>query len=195
MYNSCAGDIAQNIALDCANPNVGGYTGRGLLIPWDNIQGVVQDASNPRIVSSITLATSKKLAIIDNVFAEPFTGSSTASTADSGRVAYTKTVAFRIPKRGAEVSKELVEPLASSANGFLLVLEKQDKKGDGSYEIVGLLSPFRVNGDGISRNELEAGGDISVTGAAVESWFEETFFDTDYATTKAAFETLMTNAF
>lgn len=195
MYTSCAGTLAGNIAQDCAKPLVGGYTGRGLLIPWDNIKSLVKDVANPRIVSSITLNTDAKLAVIDNVFAEPFTGSQTASSSDTGRASYTKTVAFRIPLRGAAASKDVVEPMLTQAGGFLLVLEKNDKVGDGSYEIVGSLQPFKVNADGITRDEAANGGDITVTGASTEPFFEVTFFDTDYDTTKTAFDALMANSF
>jgi hypothetical protein len=45
------------------------------------------------------------------------------------------------------------------------------------------------------RNENENGGDIVVTMSCQEQYFETTFFDTDYATTKAAFEALMAQSF
>lgn len=195
MYTSCAGTLAGNIAQDCANPLVGGYTGRGLLIPWDNIKSLVKDVANPRIVSAITLETDAKLAVIDNVFTEPLTGSQTGSSSDTGRAAYTKTVAFRIPLRGAKASKDVVEPMLTQAGGFLLVLEKNDKVGDGSFEIVGSLQPFKVNADGVTRDEAANGGDIIVTGASTEPFFEVTFFDTDYEKTKTAFNTLMASSF
>lgn len=195
MYTSCAGTLAGNIAQDCAKPIVGGYTGRGLLIPWDNIKSLAKETGNPRIVSAITLNAEAKLAIIDNVFAEPFTGSQTTSSSDTGRAAYTKTVSFRIPLRGAKASKEVVEPMLTQAGGFLLVLEKNDKVGDGSFEIVGSLQPFKVNADGITRDEAANGGDITVTGASTEPFFEATFFDTDYEKTKTEFDKLMENSF
>ena len=195
MYTSCAGTLAGNIAQDCANPLVGGYTGRGLLIPWDSIKSLVKEMSNPRTVLSITLETDAKLAVIDNVFAEPFTGSQTSSSSDTGRAAYTKTVAFRIPLRGAEASKDIVEPMLTQAGGFLLVLEKNDKVGDGSFEIVGSLQPFKVNADGVTRDEAANGGDIVVTGASTEPFFEVTLFDTDYEKTKTAFNELMAKSF
>ena len=195
MYTSCAGTLAGNIAQDCENPLVGGYTGRGLLIPWDNIKSLVKDTANPRIVSAITLETDAKLAVIDNVFAEPFTGSQTSSSSDTGRAAYTKTVAFRIPLRGAEASKEVVEPMLTQPGGFLLILEKNDKVGDGSFEIIGSLQPFKVNADGITRDEAANGGDIVVTGASTEPFFEVTFFDTDYEKTRIELKTLMANSF
>ena len=195
MYTSCAGTLAGNIAQDCANPLVGGYTGKGLLIPWDSIKSLVKDVANPRIVSAITLESEAKLAVIDNVFTEPLTGSQTASSSDTGRAAYTKTVAFRIPLRGAKASKDIVEPMLTQAGGFLLILEKNDKVGDGSYEIVGSLQPFKVNADGVTRDEAANGGDITVTGASTEPFFEVTFFDTDYEKTKTAFNTLMASSF
>jgi hypothetical protein len=45
------------------------------------------------------------------------------------------------------------------------------------------------------RNENENDGDIVVTMSCEEQFFEVTLFDTDYATTKAAFEALMAQSF
>lgn len=194
-YASCAGNLAANIAKDCAHPMVGGYTGRGLLIPLTNDLTFAVDGTNPRIITGITMGASDKLAVIDNVWPSAMDGSNTQSNADGGRLKYTKTFAFRIPLRGAGVSKDIVEPLADSPLGYLAVLEKKDRVGDGSYEIVGYGQGLTVNPDGIARNENENDGDIVVTMSCEEQFFEVTFFDTNYATTKDAFETLMTKSF
>ena len=194
-YSSCAGSLAANIAKDCASPMVGGYTGRGLLIPLTNTLTFAVDASNPRIITGITMAVGDKLAVINNVWPSAFTDSVTQSNADGGRLKYTKTFAFRIPLRGADTSKDIVEPLVDSPLGYLAVLEKKDRVGDGSYEIVGYGQGLTVNPDGIVRNENENDGDIVVTMSCEEQFFEVTLFDTDYATTKAAFETLMASSF
>lgn len=194
-YASCAGNLAANIAKDCAHPMVGGYTGRGLLIPLTNTLTFAVDASNPRIITGITMAVGDKLAVIDNVWPSAFNESNTQSNADNGRFVYNKTFAFRIPLRGAGVSKNLVEPLAEAPLGYLAVLEKKDRVGDGSYEVVGYGQGLTVNPDGIMRNENENGGDIVVTMSCEEQYFETTFFDTSYATTKAAFEALMASSF
>lgn len=194
-YASCAGNLAANIAKDCAHPMVGGYTGRGLLIPLTNDLTFAVDGTNPRIITGITMGVSDKLAVIDNVWPSAMDGSNTQSNADGGRLKYTKTFAFRIPLRGADVSKDIVEPLADSPLGYLAVLEKKDRVGDGSYEIVGYGQGLTVKPDGIARNENENDGDIVVTMSCEEQFFEVTFFDTDYATTKTAFETLMTKSF
>lgn len=192
-YTPCTSAIAANIAMNCANPNVGGYTGRGVLVPIADAPTIVVDSENPRILTSITPASGKKFVAVDNVFAEPFTGSSTASANDSGRILFNKTIAMRVPLRGAGVSKDIIEPLTQAPLGFMLVAEKKDKVGDGSYEVIGYLQGLKVNGDGISRDESANGGDISVTMSCSEQWFECTMFDTNYATTKASFETMLEN--
>lgn len=194
-YSSCAGSLAANIAKNCAHPMAGGYTGRGLLIPLSNTLTFAVDATNPRIITGITMAVGDKLAVIDNVWPSAFTDSVTQSNGDSGRPKYAKTFSFRIPLRGAGTSKDIVEPLMDSPLGYIAVLEKKDRVGDGSYEIVGYGQGLTVNADGITRNENENDGDIVVTMSCNEQFFEVTLFDTDYATTKAAFETLMASAF
>jgi hypothetical protein len=194
-YASCAGSLAANIAKDCSKPMTGGYTGRGLLIPLSNTLTYAINATNPRIITSITMGASDKLAVIDNVWPSTFDGSNTQSNADSGRTLYGKTFAFRIPLRGAGTSKDIVEPLVESPLGYLAVLEKKDRRGDGSFEIVGYCQGLTVNADGIVRNENENGGDIVVTMSCQEQYFEVTMFDTDYNTTKAAFDTMMLSAF
>lgn len=194
-YASCAGSLAANIAKDCAHPMAGGYTGRGLLIPLTNTLTFSVDGTNPRIITGISMGVGEKLAVIDNVWPSAFNGSQTQSNADDGRLQYGKTFTFRIPLRGAGVSKNIVEPLAEAPLGYLAVLEKKDRRGDGSYEIVGYGQGLTVNADGIMRNENENGGDIVVTMSTQEQYFEVTFFDTNYATTKTAFETLMSSAF
>ena len=109
----------------------------------------------------------------------------------SAKKQVTKTVALRIPLRGAAVSKEIVEPLLASPLGFIVVLEKTDKVGDGSFEVIGFQSALKTNDDGISHKEYENGGDIAVTMSCVEDWYEVTLFDTDYNTTLEAFQELL----
>lgn len=191
-YTSCAADVAANIAKNCAKPIVGGYTGRALLFPVDQNPTIVVNAENPRILTSISPSASHKCIAVDNVFAEPFSGSQTASGADSGYMQFTKTFSFRVPLRGAGNSKDIIEPLANNALGFIAVIEKKDKVGDGSYEVVGYLDGLKANADGITRDEAANGGNVVVTMSCVENWFEVSMFDTDYATTKSAFDTLLT---
>lgn len=195
-YASCAGDIAANIAPDCAHPIVSGYTGRGILINWKDVKTLTYSGTNPRIVTAITLETGAKVSVVDNIgFDQPLNGSNSTSTGDDGFVKYDKTVVLNIPLRGAGTAKDIVEPLHTSALGFLLIAEKKDKVGDGSFELIGLEQGLKANADGVTRNEYENGGSVVATMSCRETHFENTLFDTDYSTTLAAFEALMASAF
>ena len=195
-YTSCAASLAANIAKDCAKPIVGGYTGRGVLIDIADLSAVTQDGSNPRIITAITLGTGKKLSVVDNAFSQqPFNGSGSQSNTDDGMMKHRKTLVLTIPKRGAKASKEIVEPTYQSPLGYIAVLEKKDRNGDGSFEVVGFEQGLQANADGIVRNEYENGGCTIVTMSTNEVNYEYSFFDTDYATTLAAFEMLLTKAY
>ena len=104
-------------------------------------------------------------------------------------------MSVRIPMRGAGNSKDIVEPITKSGQGFIVILERRDKVGDGSFLVVGALQPLRANVDGITQSETENGGAVMATMSCVEQWFECTFFHTDYETTKADFEALLAKSF
>lgn len=193
-YTPCAATLAANIAKDCASPIVGQYTGRAILIPASKVVFTV-DGTNPRIVTAITLSdiAKDKVCVVDNVWPGSFDGSGTASNGDAGRIGYNKTFGFRIPRRGAATSKDIVEPLVDDPLGYVAILEKKDRIGDGSYEIVGKNQALHVNVDGVNRNENENDGDINIVMSCREQFFEVVFFDTNYETTKTAFEALISN--
>lgn len=201
MYTSCISEVAANVAINCNKPQVGGYTGRAVLIPYTANPVLTQDTTNPRIINAIAIDESAHVVMVDNVMPSPFDGSSKQSTAENGRPTFNKTFAFRIPLRGAITSKDIVEPLQNSAQGYMCVAEKQDKAGHGSFEVVGALQPLKTNGDGISQNEAENDGDITVTMSCTESWFEAELFvagsegKSDYQASKEAFEELIALAF
>lgn len=195
-YASCAATMADNIAKDCAAPLAGGYTGRGVLIDLADAPTLTRDGSNPRIITAITLGVGKSLAVIDNAFTpQPLNGSNSQSNTDDGMLKHRKTLVLTIPKRGAEASKEIVEPTYQSPLGYLAVLEKKDRNGDGSFEVVGAEQGLVANADGIVRNEYENGGCTIVTMSTNEVNFENVLFATDYETTLAAFEELLAKGY
>lgn len=195
-YQSCVASIADNIAKDCAQPLAGGYTGRGVLIDLADAPVLTRNAKNPRIIEGITLASGKNLAVIDNAFSPtPLTGSNSQSNTDDGMMKHRKTLVLTIPKRGGKASKEIVEPTYQSPLGYLAVLEKKDRNGDGSFEVIGAEQGLVANADGIVRNEYENGGCTMVTMSCNEVNFENVLFSTDYETTLAAFEALLALGF
>ena len=195
MSNNCIKKITLDIAANCDTPNVGGYTGRGVLIQWADNPVFLVHATNKRRISSITLAEGATPIKIDNVsFINPFTGSNAAGNTDDGRRKVLKTAVIKVPLRGADVSENLLEGMFTGnfeGQGAVLILEKQFKGGIGSYEVIGYESPFLINPDGISRDEYVDGGAYILTGSTKEIGIEYSLFDTDLEKTKGVFEELM----
>lgn len=192
--SNCTEKITLNIEAGCDTPNVGGYTGRGVLIQWADNPTITVDATTKRRFNSITLPEGATPIKIDNVsFINPFTGSNAAGNTDDGRRKVLKTAVIKVPLRGANVSRNLLEGMFTGnfeGQGAILILEKQFKWGDGSYEVIGAESPFLINPDGISRDEYADGGAYILTGSTKEIGIEYTLFDEDFATTKTLFEEL-----
>lgn len=196
-YTSCAAKIAASIQQDCNKPLVGGYTGRAVIMSAIDFERaeVVRSATNQREILSIVLPPDGSVLpyTIDNVFAAPFTGSTTAGNNENGRNGYLKTLSVRVPMRGADVSKDVVEPLVKDPNGFVVIVEKRDKVGDGSYEVIGYQNALRGDIAGVTRDESANGGDWIVPLTTIEKWAEVTLVgaDEDYASAKMNFELLM----
>jgi hypothetical protein len=197
-YTSCAASLAANIARDCEHPIVGGYTGTGVLLPLSSVTpNIVQDTENPRKIKTISIGSGEKAVFVDNVTTTPFTGSSTAGNADSGYPEFLKTIAVRVPQRGADVSKDIIEPLFEDPEGFIGIFPKRDKVGDGSFEVVGFLNPLRGDIASLTRDESANGGAWAVNLTCTEAWAEVTLVgaEDDYASALAAFEALKAQTF
>lgn len=193
---NCIGKIAGNIALNCEHPISGGYTGRGVYIPLEAKPVPTKDAQNPRIVSAIAIAENAHVVKIDNEGATPFTGSASTGTNENGRAQFVKTSQIMMPERGAAFAQNVLEPLVKSGRGGILILEKVDQVGDGSFEVIGLQNPAKVvDPTTVVRNEYENGAAWTATLQSTEDYAEVVLLDTDYATTLAKFETLLESAF
>ena len=193
---NCVSTIAGNIGLNCEHPIEGGYTGRGVLIPMESNPVLTRDATNPRIIKSITLAESANVCVVDNAGTAPFDGSSTTGNNDAGFPKFTKAMALRILARGADASKDVIEPLVKSGRGFIGIFEKVDQVGDGSFEVIGAQSPLKCADPAtFTRSETANGGAWSGTLQCSENWAELVLFDTSYETSLAAFEALLAKGF
>ncbi len=194
---SCIDKIAGNIGLNCEHPIEGGYTGRGILIPMESVPSLTISADNPRIVSSISLATGAKVVAVNNEGASPFDGSQTVGNNEAGYVRFVKTITVRLPERGATFTKDVLEPLVKSGRGFIGIFEKIDLVGDGSFEIIGMQSPLKVvDPTTVTRTESSVGGGAwQVTLQSTEVYAENVFFFENYANTLARFEQLLSEAF
>ena len=191
---SCVKDIAGSIGLNCEKPIEGGYTGRAVLIPIGTAGLVLtRHSQNPSILSNIAAHEAAKLVSADNVgMTTPFEGSNSTGNSDAGFTKFVKAFAMRIPQRGAQFAADVLEPLVKSGRGFIIVAEKVDTVGDGSFEVIGSGSPAKVvDPSTVTRDENANGGAWSLTLQSSEFYAECDLFDTDYATTLAKFEALL----
>ena len=194
-YTPCTSAVAANIVKNCTTPIVGGYTGRGILVPLDKAPTLSGNEENTRTLTSIAMSGTDKYISCDNVFTDPFAGTTKASNGESGFMKHDKTFALRIPQRGADISRDIVESLENSPLGFVAVLEKKDRVGDGSFEVIGYQSALKVNADGVTQDETANDGATNVVMSCSEHFFEVVLFDTSYATTLAAFEDMLAASF
>jgi hypothetical protein len=175
---------------------VGGYTGRAVIIPASDFAKaeVVISATNPRQILSIILPHGSVFPYsINNVFNVPFSGSNTVGDSDSGRSMYKKTLAIRVPRRGADTSKDIIEPLVNNPDGFVVIAEKRDKVGDGSFEVIGYQNSLRGDIASVNRDENANGGDWLLNLTTTEVWAEVTLVGAgeNYESAKKEFEGLL----
>lgn len=181
--------------MDCDNPIVGGYTGLGVIVRLGANPTITRDATNPRKITNITSDKGGVFAI-NNAFVTPFTGSNTAGNTDNGFGVYRKTVSMQIPLRGGDVSKNIIEPLVDDPEGYLVILQKRDRVGDGSFEVIGSVSGARGDVSTLTRDENANGGMWSVSMVCDEPYAEVALVGADgtYESAKAAFDNLIASA-
>lgn len=186
-YTPCNAAITANIQIDCARPLAGGYTGRALLIPLSPAPTFTYNGSNAQIIEAVTMAGASKMVAVENFSEQPFSGTGSASNAEGAVMRHTKTFQFDIPKRGAEVSKNIVDPLTRLPLGFAIIAEKQDK----TYEFIGAERGLRVNADGVTSDAYTRDGATQIVASCSQYNYEYEFLDTDAATTQTKFETYL----
>lgn len=153
---ACFSDLAKQINPDCSTVIKSGWTGKARLYQYSRGGISVQyNAAHPASITSIApntgaLAVSYTVSLID-----AFTGTAVAGNADSGSVAFTKTVALRIPKQSiADDAANHIDPLALDTGGFLVLLERRD----GAWIVFGAYDACVADLSSFSQNEYENGG-------------------------------------
>lgn len=191
-FTPCLGSLADNITEDCDNPRVSGYETKALIINRDDIDwsSITVDSTNPRIIKTLALNSGAgiKPYVIYNPRVNPasFNGTQTEYSSDNDR--YIKTLQFYFEGIGGGASMNVVEPLKSGS--YLVILQRKDHSGDGSFQIIGYQSGLVAS----SQVQDEVTGYWLITMNCTEPSAEIAFFNTDYATTKAAFDTLLAQA-
>lgn len=186
-FSPCTAYLGANLSADCSNPRVRGYEQVGLIFNREDIDwtSVTYDASNPRIVKTLAMATGKTPFVIYNQRNNPlpFDGTQTEYNGDTDN--YDKTVQFYFEGIGAANSEDVVEPL--KGGDYIVLLQRKDHRGDGSFQLFGMQAGLKASAQ--VQNETDGYWLMTMTGS--EPSAEVSFFNTDFATTKSAFDTLL----
>ena len=186
-FTPCTAAIAANIASSCDTPRIKGYEQLGIIINKADLDltACTVDAANSRIVTNIVMATGKNpYALYNNKNNPlPFNGTKTEYQSDSDD--YLKTAQFYYEGIGGGKSKSVVEPLKGGE--YLLIIPRKDHSGDGSFQVFGFQVGMKAN----TEVQDEETGYWLITMTANEPSAEVSFFKTDYATTKTAYDALV----
>ena len=185
--------LTANLALDCAKPRIKGYEQIGIIILKSDIDLTLTtvDATNPRLITQLSLKATKKAAVIYNSKNTPlpFNGTQTAYNREAD--AYDKTVQFYYEGIGGDVSKNAIEPLKDA--DYVVVLQRKQKYGNGSFQVFGWQKGLSAGNDGGAQVQDEETGYWLITMTTQEPFAEIEWniaTSNEYSETKAAFDAL-----
>ena len=182
--------LTTNIATDCDEPRIKGYEQIGLIILKSDIDltATTVSGSNGRIIDNLALKEGKTAAVVYNSKKNPlpFNGTQTVYNRDADQ--YDKTVQFYYEGIGGAAALAVVEPLKDG--DYVLILERKHKvlAGTGSFQVFGWQKGLSAGNEGGAQVQDEETGYWLMTMTTQEPYAEIEWLDTNYATTKAAFD-------
>lgn len=192
MASNCNFGIAADILKDCSAPPTAGVEMVAYAINRRDIAGVTYDQSNPRLVTAITLASGTKAYKIEN-FKKEIDAGFDLVTSDTNIDKFNQYVKFEAWGIDSDTVKALDE-----LSDLVVIVERKNKgaDGDGPFQIYGLQTGLYKSSDTMRANTASGKRIIELTNQAEEesTVSYHVFFDTDYATTKAAVEALLETA-
>lgn len=186
----CTYLVSKAIQANCSNPIFGGLEQIGYLINRGDISSFTKTSG---VVSAIALKTGAQAYTVQQTGQQAFNGTSTEMQQGDVINTFNKVGSFIILDNAPDVSEKTVNPLANGE--FVLILENKykDSGNKSAFEIIGLDRGCRATS--ITQNKYENMGGWVVELTETETPNASTFFwDTDYATSKAALEALLVPA-
>lgn len=188
----CDKIISQDFGVDCDNLPVQGINQTGVIINWDDIDWTATKAKKvgTNVYSGIVLNTGKKGYKIKQIGRKPFNNTNSAAEVGDSITRFGKNVSFIMMENSATISTQ-VDALSNGM--FVIILENLYRGADESaaFEIYGIEASMRMSeGSKESYNEDSNGAwviTMQEQKAALASVF---LFDTDYTTSKAAFDAI-----
>ena len=193
MAKLCESIIAAKIDWACDALVTKGMESDGVIINRDDIDfsQTVFNSTNPNIIETLVLKTGKSGYLVNQLGNTPFTGTQSTLEVGTYRNTWTHTIPIVILNNGPAVAMNVIDGLANGT--FVLILRNKFKgTGDSEFQVYGYTQGL-VASEGTNdkySDDTDGGWIITLqeTGARMSAMF---FWDTDYATTEAAYQALM----
>ena len=153
---ACFPELTKQLSPSCDTLIKSGWTGRARLWQYSRTTVILGiNGAHPASITNVSPIADNEVRVYNIPLINPFTGTSVAGNADSGKVAFTKTISLLIPKQNIAITAESrVDPLALDAVGYLVMLERKD----GQWIVFGAYDPCTADLSSFSQNEYENGG-------------------------------------
>lgn len=138
-YTPCeSAKVQANATKDCINPATAGLKMLAVAVAFNDIASVVRGTgATKNVITAITLKEDATTFAIEASGETPW--ASTTESFDAATKRYNKTVTFVAPTHGAGFSAQVVEPLMSNSDGYVIFLQrKQTELENAAYPVIGL---------------------------------------------------------
>lgn len=196
----CDNFIKQGISPSCDDPLVQGVEQRGVIINRDDIDfsAAVFNTTRKNVIETIALKSGKNAYEVVVMGSTPFTGTNTALATGTYRNTFTNTVSIVILDNGPDVCENVIDGLANGE--FVVILEnkfkglqKEENPGDPAFQVYGWYQGLRASEMTNDKYSEDTDGGWAVSLQETRAPKSGVFlFKTDYETTAAAVESLVT---
>lgn len=196
MANLCNSLIATDIQADCTNLGIKGLEPDGKIINRADIDfaNCVMDngnPANPNIIKTLVLKTGKSAYDVAQMGNTPFTGLVSNLNVGSYINTWTTDIPIAILANDPVVAHKVIDALANGE--FVLILKNKNRgtAGNAKYQVFGYAQGCRANaGTRDAYSEDVEGGWLVTLQEANHPKSAMFLYDTDEATTDAAYEAL-----
>lgn len=193
MANLCNTLIAHDIAASCESLGIKGLEADGKIINRADIDfsATVFDANNPSIIKSLVLKTGKKAYDISQLGNTPFTGLVQNLNVGTYINTWTTDIPVAILANDPDVTNNIIDPLTNGEFVVILKNKAHGTGGNGKYQVFGYAQGCRASeGTRDAYSDDTEGGWLVTLQEANHPKSGIFLFDTDEATTDAAYEAL-----
>ena len=191
---TCESLLAQDIDFACADLVVKGLEKDGIIINRNDIDfsATTFNSTNPNIIESLVLKSGKAGHKVVQLGNTPFTGTQSTLEVGTYRNTWTHQIPLAILANDPDTCKDIIDGLANGT--FVVILRNKFKgtSGDAEYQVYGYTQGLVASeGTNDKYSEDTDGGwliTLQETGTRQSAMW---FFDTDAATTLAAYEALL----